>query len=76
MSQGGQSTPSCLKVGGGVGWVAHVIIVSAPVQRIGFWGFSVLVRTFGSGHGDCWDGGLRLGLGLDNYLPGNLQLRL
>ena len=47
--------------------VAHVIIVSAPVQRIGFWGFSVLVRTFGSGLGDCWDGGLGLGLGLDNF---------
>ena len=28
--------------------VAHVIIVSAPVQRIGFWGFSVSIRTFGS----------------------------
>ena len=34
--------------GGWVGWVAHVIIVSAPVQRIGFWGFSVSIRTFGS----------------------------
>ena len=43
-----------------------VIIVSAPVQRIGFLGFSDLVRTFGSGLGDCWDGGLGLGLGLDN----------
>ena len=42
-----------------------VIIVSAPVQRIGFWGFSDLVRTFGSGLGDCWNG--RLGLGLDNW---------
>ena len=52
--------------GGWVGWVAHVIIVSAPVQRIGFWGFSVLVRTFVSGLRDCWDGGLGLGLGLDN----------
>ena len=41
-----------------------MIIVSAPVQRIEFWGFSVLVRTFGSGLGDCWDVGL--GLGLDN----------
>ena len=46
-----QSTPSCLKVigwvggvGGWVGWVvAHVIIVSAPVQRIGFLGFLDLV---------------------------------
>ena len=37
--------------GGVVGWVAHVIIVSAPVQRIGFWGFSVLIRTFWSGLG-------------------------
>ena len=55
-----------------------VIIVSAPVQRIGFWGFSVLVRTSGSGLGDCWngglglgdcwDGGLGLGLGLDNTI--------
>ena len=63
-----QSTPSCLKVVGGVGWggVAHVIIESAPVQRIGFWGFSDLVRTFGSGLGNCWNGGLGLGLGLDN----------
>ena len=55
MSQGGhseqllffalfyQSTPSCLKVGGGGGVVAHVIIVSAPVQRIGFLGFLDLV---------------------------------
>ena len=57
MSQGGhseqllffalfyQSTPSCLKVGGGgvVVVVAHVIIVSAPVQRIGFLGFLDLV---------------------------------
>ena len=41
-----------------------MIIVSAQVQRIGFGGFSDLVRTFGSGLGDCWDGGL--GLGLDN----------
>ena len=45
-------------------YASLVIIVSAPVQRIGFWGFSVLVRTFGSGLGNCWDGGL--GLGLDN----------
>ena len=30
-------------------YASLVIIVSAPVQRIGFWGFSVLVRTFGSG---------------------------
>ena len=49
-------------------YASLVIIVSAPVQRIGFWGFSVLVRTFGSGLGDCWDRGLGLGLGLDNSL--------
>ena len=38
-----QSTPSCLKVMGGGVVVAHVIIVSAPVQRIGFLGFLDLV---------------------------------
>ena len=32
-------------------YASLVIIVSAPVQRIGFGGFSVLVRTFGSGLG-------------------------
>ena len=74
MSQGGhseqllffvlfhRSTPSCLKVGGGVGWggvvVAHVIIVSAPVQRIGFLGFFRLGLTLGSGFDACWDWGL------------------
>ncbi len=31
--------------------VPHVIIVSAPVQRIWFWGFSDLIRTLGSGLG-------------------------
>ena len=42
--------------------VAHVIIMSAPVQRFGFLGFSDLVWTFGPvGTGD-----LGLGLGLDN----------
>ena len=35
-----QSTPSCLKVMGGVGWwVAHVIIVSAQSKELGFWVF-------------------------------------
>ena len=36
-----------------MGWwvVAHVIIVSAPVQRIGFLGFLDL----GSGFGACWE---------------------
>ena len=45
-----------------------VISVSGPVQRVGLWGFSDLVRTFGSGLGDCWDGGLGLGLGLENLI--------
>jgi len=43
-----------------------VIIVSAPVQRIGFLGFSDFVRTYGSGLGDYWDRALGHGLGLDN----------
>ena len=47
-------------------YASLVIIVSAPVQRIGFWGFSVLVRTFVQGLGDYLDGGLGLGLSLDN----------
>ena len=66
MSQGGhsepllllalfyQSTPSCLKVRGGVvggvGWVAHVILVSAQVPLVLTWDF------------ELWD----FGLGLDN----------
>ena len=37
------STPSWLKVVGGV--VANVIILTASVQRIGFWDFSDLVWT-------------------------------
>ena len=41
-----QSTPSW-GWGGVVVVVAHVIIVSAPVQRIRLWGFSVLFRTCG-----------------------------
>ena len=41
-----------------------VIIVSAPVQRIGFWGFSDLVRTFGSGLGTVGTGDSDLDLGL------------
>ena len=60
-----------------MGWwqVAHVILVSAQVQIFGFWGFSDLVRLLiiGSGLGDCWDGGLRLGLGHDKNF--NLRLR-
>ena len=55
-------------------YASLVIIVSAPVQRIGFWGFSVLVRTFGSGLGDCWDGGLGLGLGLDKKVRQNMKM--
>ena len=61
------STPSLLKVGGGGGGVvAHVIIVSAPAQRIGFFGFFRLGLDLGSTLGTYWDGGLGLGLGLDN----------
>ncbi len=42
-----------------------MIIVSAPFQKIGFGGFwDDLVRPLGPR--DCWDGELRLGLGLDN----------
>ena len=45
-------TPSWLKVGGekeqlAMWWVVHVIIVSAPVQNIGFLDFSDLVWTQG-----------------------------
>ena len=50
--------------GGYVVVVAHVIIVSAPVQRIGFWGFSDFVRTFGSGLGTVGTGDSDLDLGL------------
>ena len=62
-----QSTPSCLKVGGGVGWVgwvAHVILVSAqgPNPSFFFFGgtFIRLGVLFGQGLG------LGLGPGLDN----------
>ena len=44
------------------GAVAHVIIVSAPVQNIGFWGFSDLVRTLVQDLGTVgmWDSDLGL----------------
>ena len=60
MSQGGhsepllllalfyQSTPSCLKVRGWVGWVAHVIIVSAQVLLVltlGLWTLGLRTRA-------------------------------
>ena len=51
--------------GGGV-VVAHVIFVSAPVQRLGFFGFFRLGLDLGSDLGTYCDGGLGLGLGLDN----------
>ena len=48
-----QSTPSCLKVmGGGWGWVAHVILVSAQVP-IGPFDFGT---AFGLGLGLGWTG--------------------
>ena len=53
-----------LVVGWVGGWVAHVIIASAPVQRIGFLVFLRLGLNFGSALGTCWDGGL--GHWLDN----------
>ena len=79
MSQGGhseplllfalfyQSTPSCLKVRGGgvVGWGGGPCdYCVSPVQRIGFWGFSDVVRTFWSGLGTVWTGDSDLDLGL------------
>ena len=44
--------------------VAHVIIVSAPVKRIGFGGFSNFVRTFGTGLGTVGTADSDLDLGL------------
>ena len=46
-------------------WVAHVIIVSAPVQRFGFLRLGL---DLGSGFGPVGTGDLGLGLGLDNNL--------
>ena len=41
----------------------------SPVQRIGFWGFSDFVRTFGSGLGTVGTGDSDLDLGLTiNYI--------
>ena len=56
-----QSTPSCLKVRGEVGWVAHVIIESAQGPNPSFflfWGTSIqLGSLLGPGFGP----------GLDNF---------
>ena len=46
-----------LKSYGWVGWVAHVIIVSAQSKELGFLFFR-LGLTLGSGFGACWDRGL------------------
>ena len=47
------------------GWPKdYCVNVSAPVQRIGFWGLSVLARTFGSGLGTVGTGDSDLDLGL------------
>ena len=48
----------------GVGGGPHVIIVSAPVQKIGFWGFSDLVRPLGQDLGTVGTGDSDLDLGL------------
>ena len=47
--------------------VAHVIIGSAQVQKIGFWGFSHLVWLLGQDLGTVGTGDGGLGLGLDNF---------
>ena len=59
MSQGGHSEPLLLLA---------LFYQSTPscLKVGGVQTSSDLVRTFGSGLGDCWDGGLGLGLGLDN----------
>ena len=76
MSQGGhseqllffalyyQSTPSCLKVVGGVGWVAHVILESAQGPNPSFSLFIRLLFNFGA----CWDKGLDLDQGLTIFI--------
>ena len=47
-------------------FVAHVIIVSTPVQRIGILFFLDLVLTYGQDLGPFGTGDWGLGLGLDN----------
>ena len=52
-----------------VGWGGGVVggpcdYCVSPVQRIGFWGFSDFVRTFGSGLGTVGTGDSDLDLGL------------
>ena len=69
------STPSWLKVIGWVGWWwggGPCDYCVSPVQRIGFWGFSDFVRTFGSGLGTVGTGDSDLDLGLTIHfnLPG------
>ena len=46
--------------------VAHVINVSDPVQKIGFFG---LCLDLGSGLRTCWNGGLDLGFTIILYHP-------
>ena len=52
-----------------------MIIVSAPVQRIVFFGFFRLGLDLGLDLWSYWDGGLGLGLGLDNNQSINHQHR-
>ena len=53
---------SCGWVGGVVGGPCDYCV--SPVQRIGLWGFSDLVRTFGLGLGTVGTGDSDLDLGL------------
>ena len=53
-----QSTPSCLKVMGWGGWVAHVILVSALGLNPSFFLFGGLLFNLGA----CWDRGPDLDL--------------
>ena len=59
-----QSTPSCLKVVGGVGGPCDYCVSPSPKNWV--FRFFRLGLTLESGFGACWDRGLGLGLGLDN----------
>ena len=44
----------------------HEVVIIGPSQKNWVLEIFRLGQTFGSGLGDCWDGGPGLGLGLDN----------